>query len=373
MSESQRRCPHCGRVQMFDDQICPYCGQDLDGRKRRETVHEKARRQRKAVRAGRNGTGDPESWQGRGGRTADTGKYIVLGIGLMILALQLLVVLSHKGLLEPFRKPEGNEAVLQVTTEAAEETETTEVPTETAAPETTETPAPEEAESETGEPEYLPFSREEEDSLQPDALWKSRERWEKAYPDVMGLELIAMEKTAGLIEDNSRESLIQMMKKKLIPRKTAERILDRFEIDFNIQCYKCMRSYLRYSGFSPVDMENQLEYEGFTPEEIRYAMGREEVDWYDQIGFWVYDTQEYSAYSESGLLEKLKEEGFDPEDIEKWHETAEIDYKEQAVKRAQALDKIYLGFNYYMLMELLQQEGFTEGQAEYAAQVLELK
>ena len=53
--ENQRRCPHCGRLQLFTDKICPYCGEPLGlGAEEYVTLEEKAAEQRQTI------SGDPE-------------------------------------------------------------------------------------------------------------------------------------------------------------------------------------------------------------------------------------------------------------------------------------------------------------------------
>lgn len=75
-------------------------------------------------------------------------------------------------------------------------------------------------------------------------------------------------------------------------------------------------SYLRYTSFSEPGLRNQLEYEGFSSDEIDYAMANIVVDWNEQAAAKAESYLKYSSFSREGLADQLEYEGFTAEQIE---------------------------------------------------------
>ena len=53
-----------------------------------------------------------------------------------------------------------------------------------------------------------------------------------------------------------------------------------------------------------------LEHEGYTEEEIKYAVDNCGADWYEQAVREVQSYLKYSSYSRAGLIKVLEQEGF---------------------------------------------------------------
>ena len=75
-------------------------------------------------------------------------------------------------------------------------------------------------------------------------------------------------------------------------------------------------SYLRYTSFSEPGLRDQLEYEGFSSDEIDYAMENIVVDWNEQAAAKAESYLKYSSFSREGLADQLEYEGFTAEQIE---------------------------------------------------------
>lgn len=75
-------------------------------------------------------------------------------------------------------------------------------------------------------------------------------------------------------------------------------------------------SYLSHSGFSESGLRRQLEYEGFTTEEIHYAMANVAVDWNAEAVEKAESYLSHSSLSRDRLLDQLEYEGFTPEQAE---------------------------------------------------------
>lgn len=124
--------------------------------------------------------------------------------------------------------------------------------------------------------------------------------------------------------------------------------------------------YLNYSAFSYSGLIEQLEYEGFTPEEATYAADNCGADWNNQASKKALDYLIYSAFSYSGLIEQLEYEGFSTVEATYAADNCGADWNEQAAKKAQDyLD--YSSFSRSGLIDQLKYEGFTNEQAEHGA------
>lgn len=67
------------------------------------------------------------------------------------------------------------------------------------------------------------------------------------------------------------------------------------------------KNYLRFMAFSYTGLIDQLEYEGYSYSEAKYAVDNCGADWYEQA---VKCALEYMSFSRSGLIEQLEYEGF---------------------------------------------------------------
>jgi type IV secretory pathway VirB10-like protein len=74
--------------------------------------------------------------------------------------------------------------------------------------------------------------------------------------------------------------------------------------------------YIEYSGFSKSGLIDQLEFEGFSKKDAKYAVNHIDVDWMEQAERTATDYMDYSSFSRSGLIEQLEFEGYTREQAE---------------------------------------------------------
>ena len=72
------------------------------------------------------------------------------------------------------------------------------------------------------------------------------------------------------------------------------------------------KSYLRSSAFSYDGLVDQLEYEGFSESEAKYAVDHCGADWDEQALKKAKSYIKHSAFSAKGLQEQLEYGGFNP-------------------------------------------------------------
>lgn len=69
-------------------------------------------------------------------------------------------------------------------------------------------------------------------------------------------------------------------------------------------------SYLEIGGFSKKSLREQLDYEGYSSDEIDYAIKNCNADWMEQAALSAQNYIDTMNFSRSGLIEQLKFEGF---------------------------------------------------------------
>jgi len=74
--------------------------------------------------------------------------------------------------------------------------------------------------------------------------------------------------------------------------------------------------YLRYSSFSREGLIDQLEYEGFTPQQAEYGVAQSGANWNEQAAKKAESYLKYSSFSREGLIDQLEYEGFTPQQAE---------------------------------------------------------
>lgn len=75
-------------------------------------------------------------------------------------------------------------------------------------------------------------------------------------------------------------------------------------------------SYLDYMSFSASGLADQLDYEGFSQDEIDYAVEHCGADWNEQAAKKAQSYMDYMSFSRSGLIDQLLFEGFTQEQAE---------------------------------------------------------
>lgn len=68
--------------------------------------------------------------------------------------------------------------------------------------------------------------------------------------------------------------------------------------------------YLDYTAFSKTGLIEQLEFEGFSNGDAKWAAERVSVDWNEQAAFKAADYLDYTSFSKSGLTDQLIYEGY---------------------------------------------------------------
>lgn len=79
---------------------------------------------------------------------------------------------------------------------------------------------------------------------------------------------------------------------------------------------KKAKSYLSFSEFSKSGLTNQLQYAGFTEEEVAFAVENCGADWMEQADKKAKSYLSMTGFSKEGLKRQLKFEGFTDEEIE---------------------------------------------------------
>ena len=355
MNDNQQlRCPHCGRTQLFDDEICPYCGQTMTrGRRRIVTVKQRADRQRAIQKKNWNRPQEKTTWipqQPNGVWTGPETKrtsgkkkiplkkaavYLVIFAVLyqivpLVLHIAMRDFMADRQITDVFKQDDGP------------------IPT-------------------FGRESYIYTTDEELDALDPGALWKRPQDWDNLFPGITEEEKTTLEAAADFVEssDESRETLLRNMEAQNIPPKAAAKALRMLEVDWNIQALRCMLGYLRYSIFSPREMWEQLEYEQFTREQIQYAMDHCNIDWYHEMEMQVPERLLYNNYSEQGMREELLQDGYLPEDIDRYLEGCGVDWRDQAVRQVEYL-KEELDLSGTEAAQWLEEDGFPPEDISWA-------
>lgn len=76
------------------------------------------------------------------------------------------------------------------------------------------------------------------------------------------------------------------------------------------------KSYLRSMSFSYSGLIEQLEYEGYSPEDATYAVDNCEADWNEQAALKAKSYMDSMSFSRQGLIDQLIYEGFSAEQAE---------------------------------------------------------
>jgi predicted transcriptional regulator len=125
------------------------------------------------------------------------------------------------------------------------------------------------------------------------------------------------------------------------------------------------KAYLRYSAFSAEGLVDQLEYEGFSESDARYAISHLDVNWNDQAVKMAKSYLNYSAFSKSGLKGQLEYEKFTESEAEYAVNHITVNWYDQAYKKAKEYLR-YSSFSRSGLIAQLEYEGFTTEEAQYA-------
>ena len=130
---------------------------------------------------------------------------------------------------------------------------------------------------------------------------------------------------------------------------------------------RAARSYLNFTPFSYEGLVGQLEYEGYTNDEAKYAADNCGADWNEQALKDALNYLDYTAFSYSGLVKQLEFEKYTSSQVKYAADNCGANWYEQAAKRAASyLDM--MAFSRQGLIDQLEFEGFTYDQAVYGVE-----
>lgn len=127
------------------------------------------------------------------------------------------------------------------------------------------------------------------------------------------------------------------------------------------------KDYLRLMPFSYGGLVDQLEYEGYTSSEAKYAADHCGADWNEQALDSAQDYIDLMAFSYSGLIEQLEYDQYTHDQAKYGADNCGADWYEQAAKSAEAYLSI-MTFSRTGLIEQLEYDGFTHDQAVYGVE-----
>lgn len=127
------------------------------------------------------------------------------------------------------------------------------------------------------------------------------------------------------------------------------------------------KSYINYSGFSYLELIEQLEYEGYSHDEAVYGADNCGADWMAEALESAKDYIDYSGFSYEELIEQLEYEEFTPEEAKYGADNCGADWMSEAAESAASYMK-YSSFSRSELIEQLEYEGFTHEQALHGVQ-----
>ena len=322
----QACCPHCGKPLLFDDTVCPYCGQSVGlGPKRYVTVGQKAREQRAILHRGHHRVEQKQTWVPRnstgvwtGPEQHSTGKkprkvslkrtvvIAVAAVALTQLLPVLPVVVRLVSDLVP-REQQEETIVYDYTKPALIALRDDRDPPDREGP----LPA-------YGEEDYYQISEEEFQALTPDALWNHPERWTEMYPELPEQDRELMEEAAFQVEflHDSRAVILKNLQEKEYEKETAEKALDRLQVDWYHQLEMLVSQEFRYDNMSETEVWELIISGGFSGEDCEKFMETLQVDWKEQALQAAADYIDMFESDEEETERDLETKKFTPEQIQ---------------------------------------------------------
>ena len=130
---------------------------------------------------------------------------------------------------------------------------------------------------------------------------------------------------------------------------------------------KKAKSYLSHSAFSYQGLIDQLEYEGYSNADAKYAVDNCGANWNEQALKQAKSYLSHSAFSYQGLIDQLEYEDYTSSQAKYGADNCGANWNEQAAKKA----KSYLSYSAFSrdgLISQLQYEKFTYEQAVYGVE-----
>ena len=102
------------------------------------------------------------------------------------------------------------------------------------------------------------------------------EKTETTKPQFSLSQRNAIEKAKDYIRvlDFSKTGLIDQLEFEGFSEEDSKFAVDHIEVDWNEECYKKAESYMKLMNYSEQGLRDQLDFEGFTQSEIDYAVNK---------------------------------------------------------------------------------------------------
>lgn len=118
------------------------------------------------------------------------------------------------------------------------------------------------------------------------------------------------------VETKQKQEMQVEEQEELETQEVEPQITETEEVTFGMRnALGSAESYLDCMGFSKEGLKDQLEYEGYTSEEINYAVENVIVNWNEECVESAESYLDCMSFSRQGLIEQLEYEGFTSEQI----------------------------------------------------------
>lgn len=118
------------------------------------------------------------------------------------------------------------------------------------------------------------------------------------------------------VETKQKQEMQVEEQEELETQEIEPQITETEEVTFGMRnALGSAESYLDCMGFSKEGLKDQLEYEGYTSEEINYAVENVIVNWNEECVESAESYLDCMSFSRQGLIEQLEYEGFTSEQI----------------------------------------------------------
>ena len=127
-------------------------------------------------------------------------------------------------------------------------------------------------------------------------------------------------------------------------------------------------NYLSSAAFSLARLREQLIFDGFSADDVEYALSQCDADWREQALCCAYSYLSLAPFSLSGLRAQLLFERFTEEECAYALDACQADWDAQALRAAKKyLSSPGAAFTQKSLVLRLRSDGFTDAQAKYGA------
>ncbi len=156
-----------------------------------------------------------------------------------------------------------------------------------------------------------------------------------------------------------------------LEEKSLEKDKNMIEVIFNIEAtigernaFRAAQNYLSSLNFSKKGLQRQLKYEGYSDDEVKYAIDNCGADWREQAALSAQDYLKSISFSPESLKGMLKFDGYTDEEASYAVDSCKVDWQKQAASEAQSYLED-MPFSRVKLIEKLKEDGFSDEEAEY--------